>query len=148
MLFFTKILILDICWGSKIFYQIFLDTGRCAVVWCEAAAAVNMPNISFLIPAVATGHWSPTGWPHYWHGHCQCWGLHFKMEPFTCVNNGNISCYTGAHWRVQLHITWSLLLPDTHITLGDTTVSGPPASWNLDFFTKITQNHLYTPGTI
>ena len=32
---------------------------------------------------------------------------------------------------------------------GDTTVSGPPASSNLDFFAKITQDHLYiSPGTI
>ena len=34
-------------------------------------------------------------------------------------------------------------------TMGDTTVSGPPASRNFDFFTKITQDHLYiSPGTI
>ena len=33
--------------------------------------------------------------------------------------------------------------------VGDTTVSGPPASWNFDFFAKITQDHLYiSPGTI
>ena len=33
--------------------------------------------------------------------------------------------------------------------MGDTTVSGPPASSNFDFFAKITQDHLYiSPGTI
>ena len=33
--------------------------------------------------------------------------------------------------------------------VGDTTVSGPPASWNFDFLANITLDHSYiTPGTI
>ena len=33
--------------------------------------------------------------------------------------------------------------------MGDTTVSGPPASWSFDFLAKIPQDHSYiSPGTI
>ena len=36
-----------------------------------------------------------------------------------------------------------------HITVGDTTVPGPPASWNFVFLAKIPQNHSYiSAGTI
>ena len=41
------------------------------------------------------------------------------------------------------------IIPRVHVTMGDTTVPGPPASWNFVFFAKITQNHSYiSPGTI
>ena len=36
-----------------------------------------------------------------------------------------------------------------HFFEGDTTVSGPPASWSFDFLAKIPQDHWYiSPGTI
>ena len=74
------------------------------------------------------------------------WHKWMNKSLHTLPSGSHLSREPGIH-LTKLRRPHSLL--QLQSTEGDTTVSGPPASWNFDFVTKITLDHLYiSPGTI